>query len=732
VTESGQSTIRTVNAVATLLSLLLAATACAPSGDDRAAGAEAGSGITWKYPVAERGTQVDDYHGVKVADPYRWLEGPESRATLKWIAAENELSRPYLDALPARSIFADRLAELVDYERIGIPEWRGGRYVFSYNSGTQEQDSIRVTDDLGDLGVVLIDPASLSADGTVSVSSYRLSPDGQLLAYGVSDGGTDWRVWRVRDIDTREDLGDELRGIKFSGVSWAPAAGGFFYSRYPRSTTGKGYDDQQQVSIWYHETGTSQAEDREIYRVTDHPTRNPYATVTDDGAYLVIELFDGYLANAFYYKTLNGAVPSQETVRLLDEWDARYEFLGNDGRVFYFSTVRDAPLGQVVAIDLERPEPEHWRTVVPEGVHAIAAASLVGDRIIVEYLNDAHSTVRVFDTDGELRDEPTLPGKGSVNGFEGRIQDTEAFFSYTGFTTPSSIYRYDIASAAIRPVSVPDVEFVPADFVTRQVFATSVDGTRVPMFIVHRRGVGYDGRRPTVLYGYGGFNISILPAYSATRMAWLDAGGIYVSATLRGGGEYGEDWYRAGTRLDKQNVFDDFIAAAEWLIANDVTSPEHLAIWGISNGGLLVAATLVQRPDLFAAAVPAVGVLDMLRYHTASANARQWSTDYGLSENPDEFAAQFAYSPYHNLRAGACYPPTLVLADTNDDRVLPWHSYKFAAALQHAQGCDQPALIRIETRSGHGAGRSTSKNVEQYADQWAFIAEYTGLPVGPQ
>ena len=395
--------------------------------------------------------------------------------------------------------------------------------------------------------------------------------------------------------------------------------------------------------------------------------------------------------------------------------------------MFYFSTVLDAPLGRVIAVDLSRPEPDHWRVVIPEADAAIRATTLVGGRIFVQYIIDAHAQVRAFNLDGTRLPDIDLPGRGSVDGFAGRIDDDETFFAYTDFMTPRAVYRYDMEQGSLSAVSVPDVAIDTSEYVSRQEFVTSRDGTRVPIYIVHRQDVGLTSPQPTVLYGYGGFNVSVLPTYSSARMAWIDAGGIYVSANLRGGGEYGESWYRAGTVLQKQNVFDDFIAAAEWLLDNGVTSSEHLAIWGGSNGGLLVAAVQLQRPELFAAVVPAVGVLDMLRYHTASANARQWSTDYGLSENPEEFAAQYAYSPYHNVEVGRCYPSTLVIADMNDDRVLPWHSYKFAAALQYAQRCDSPALIRIETRSGHGAGRSISKSIEQYADQWAFVAEQTGL-----
>jgi len=698
--------------------VILTASACAPIVPG-----------TRGYPAAERGPQIDNYHGVEVADPYRWMEDVAARQTRAWGAAENKLSRPYLAALSSRARFAERLTELIDYPRFGVPVQRAGRYLYTHNTGLQDQDTIWMTDDPAERGRLLLDPNTLSAEGVVSISSYELSPDGRLLAYGVSAGGSDWRTWFILDIESGSKRTDELHGIKFSGVSWSKDGAGFYYSRYPRAGGGEAdaYDDGQQFSVWYHVIGTPQARDRQIYQVTDHPSRAPYAGVTDDGAYLVLNLFDGYRTNGIYYRRLVDGVPEPETIRLLDAWDGRYDFLGNDGVTFYFKTTRDAPLGRIVAIDLAHPAPADWRTIVPESDQSIQAATLVGRTFIVQYIIDAYSQVRMFALDGSLLRTVELPGKGTVAGFAGRIDDQETFFSYHDFTTPLSVYRFDLASGAVSPVSEPLAPVDTRDYVTRQVFFISKDGTRVPMYLVHRRGLTLDGRRPTLLYGYGGFNISLLPRYSTTTMAWLDAGGVYASANLRGGGEYGERWHEAGTVLNKQNVFDDFIAAAEWLIENRYTSPGHLAITGYSNGGLLVGAVMLQRPDLFAAAVPGVGVLDMLRYDSASANARQWSSDYGLSENPAEFTAQRAYSPVHNVRPDICYPATLIIADTHDDRVAPWHSYKFTAALQHAQSCDRPVLIRIETRGGHGAGASTSKRVEAYADQWAFIAEHVGL-----
>ncbi len=676
------------------------------------------------YPESPMADQVDEYHGVRVSDPYRWLEDADAPATQAWIAAQNAHTARYIGFLKQRPAFERRLRELLDYERVGLPEREAGTYVYTYNPGDAEQDAIWVTTDPAEPGRLLVDPQAFSADGTVSLGAFTLSRDGRLLAYSLSDGGSDWRRWRVREVATGEDRPDVLEGTKFSEVAWAPGNEGFYYSRYPAAEQG-GYDDSRQVAIYYHQLGQPQSADALVYEVTDHPTRNPYASVSEDGRFLLVDLFDGYETSGLYYRAL-GDAPGP-VVRLLDEWDARYEYIGNVGGTFFVQTTRDAPRGRLVAIDLEQPEPAAWREIVPEADEAIQEVRLAGGRLFVSYLRDARSRVLAFGLDGAPLGELKLPGPGTVGGLAGTAADRELFFEYTDFTTPRTIYRDDLGGKAAAPLRVPDAGIDARGFVTEQVFYTSRDGTRVPMFIVRRHDVEPDGRRPTVLYGYGGFNVSLSPAYSSSRMAWIEAGGIYAQASLRGGGEYGETWHLAGTKLNKQNVFDDFIAAAEWLIANGYTRAEQLAIWGGSNGGLLVGAVANQRPELFAAAVPAVGVMDMLRYQTASANARQWSTDYGLSENPDEFRALYGYSPYHNIVDGACYPSTLVQADTHDDRVAPWHSYKYAARLQQAQGCSRPVLIRIETRSGHGAGASLSKIVDEYADQWAFVAHVVGL-----
>lgn len=692
------------------------------------------------YPDAATVDQQDDYHGETVADPYRWLEDAASADSQTWLRAQNRLTARYVGSLPGRDHFASRLRALIDYERLGVPDREGDTYAYTWNPGQAEQDAIRVTTDPLEPGRVLVDPVAIRADGTVSLGRYKLSPDGSLLAYSLSDGGSDWRTWHVRHVADGRDEQEVLRGVKFSGVSWSRDGEGFYYSRYPRDGAGN-HDDSRQVAIYYHRVGTAQENDLPIYAITDHPTREPYGQVTDDGRYLVITVQDGFVTNGVYYRRLPSANAASSTgldegagtVRLLDTWDARYQFLGADGDVFYFLTTRDAPLGRIVAIPLATPSPADWLEMVPEAAEAIEGATLIGGRLVVRYIRDAHARVRVFDLHGQPAYDLDLPGHGTVAGFTGSATNPETFFAYTDFTTPRAIYRLDVRSGETVPVRSAAAAVDPARYVSEQVFYKSRDGTRVPMYIVRRSDVVADGRRPTVLYGYGGFNVSLLPSWSASRMAWIEAGGVYVQANLRGGGEYGNAWHEAGTRLDKQNVFDDFIAAAETLVESGWTSPEHLAIWGGSNGGLLVGAVLNQRPELFAAAVPAVGVLDMLRYHTASLNARKWSSDYGLSENPDEYRALRAYSPYHNLREDVCYPAVLVQADANDDRVAAWHSYKYAAALQAAQsrvrGCSRPVLIRIETRSGHGAGASVSKIVNEYADQWTFVAAATGLVV---
>ena len=693
------------------------------------------------YPATLRERHVDVYHGVAVADPGHWLERTDTPAVQHWVQAENAVSVPFLAALPGRAAIKARLIATGNFERFGgslqggnsyvLPARHGAHYFYLHSGGLDDQSVLSVADNLEGPARVLLDPSALATDRTVSLADFEVSPDGAHVAYATSDAGSDWKAWRVRDVATGLDLPDTILFTKFTSVAWAADGQGFYYSRYPAREDGSG-DGGKQVSVWFHALDSAQSGDRLVYATEDSTTRNPYATTSDDGRYVVLTVSDGFTSNAIYYLDL--AVPGARAVRLLDRWDGRYSYLGNEGREFFFLSTAGAPRGTIVAVDLDRPEPAAWRTIVAESPDSIVDAHYVGGEIIVSALRDAHSLIRIYRPDGSARGEVTLPGLGQITGFDGRADEHETFYAYSDFLTPWTIYRFDTASNSSTLFRRPSVALDPAVYVTEQVFYASRDGTRVPMFITHRRDMPHDGRQPTLLYGYGGFDVPQLPAFSVAASAWLASGGVYAVANLRGGNEYGEAWHLAGTKTHKQNVFDDFIAAAEWLIANRVTSPRHLAIEGRSNGGLTVGATLVQRPDLFAVALPVVGVLDMLRYDTASANARQWSSDFGLAENAEEFAALRAYSPVHNVRRGVCYPPTLITTAAQDDRVVPWHSFKFAAALQRGQQrgaqCPNPVLLRVETRAGHGAGKPTWMQIEDFADEWSFAATYVGLRLG--
>ena len=685
------------------------------------------AGPPFSYPPAPRAAVVDQYHGVAVPDPYRPLEQLDAPATRRWVEAENRVAQPWLERLPRRAQLRARVGALLRYARRSLPVQEGGRYFGLRHDGRQDQSVLYVADSADGAGRVLIDPNRMRRDGTVALAEFVPDPHGARVAYAVSDGGTDWKTWRIRDVASGRDLDDVIRQTKFTSVSWARDASGFYYSRYPARADGSG-DDQRQAAIWFHPVGSPQSADRMVYAVTDHPTRVPYGEVTEDGRYLVITLSEGTLTSGIVCLPLDRVDAVARP--LLTDWDGLYTYLGARGDRLFFSTTAQAPNGRVLSLDMRQPERSGWRTVVPEAAEALAQATLVGGRVFAVYLKDAHSIVRLYSESGAAAGSVELPGLGTVDGFGGHLDDGETFYTYTDYFTPARVLRYDIAAATSRTVFAPQVPVDTSRYVTEQVFYPSRDGTRVPMFLVHRRDMVRDGRQPVLLYGYGGFDISLTPAFSAGALAWLDLGGTYAVANLRGGGEYGEAWHEAGIRAKKQNVFDDFIAAAEYLVREHYTTPQRIAISGRSNGGLLVAAVLTQRPELFGAALPAVGVLDMLRYHTASANARQWSSDYGLSEDPQDFAAQFAYSPLHNVRPGTCYPPTLLTTADRDDRVLPWHSYKFAATLQQAQGCANPVLIRVETRAGHGSGKAQWKQIEDIADQWAFAAHALGMDGG--
>lgn len=683
-----------------------------------------------QYPVAVRGDVVDEYHGVKIADPYRWFEDPAAQATRDWVAAENALSQPYLEHLPQRAWLGNRLKQIWTYERFGVPRREGGRYFYMRNDGTQDQSVLYVADSLTATARVLVDPNGKRDDATIALSQWEPSPDGQFLAYALSDGGTDWNTWHFRRVSDGVDLPVVLKYSKFWAVSWARDSSGVYYSRYPlkknQAADDSRGDDAGRPDVFFHKLGEPQSADRLVFQVTDHPTRVPSVVVTEDGRYLLIGMFDGYETNGWLIQDLRK--PDSKPRPLFTKWDALYNPIGSNGDEIYVQTTLDAPRGRVFAVDARDPAPAKWREVVKQGDYAINNATYVGGRVVVEYTRDARSLVRVFDVNGTQAGEVQLPGLGTAAGFQGSGTNPETFFSYSDYLSPTRVMRLDVEKNAVSEFRTPKVSADFSPYVTEQVFYTSKDGTKVPMFITRRKDAPRDGNRPVMLYGYGGFNVTLSPAFSPAIQGWLEMGGIYVVTNLRGGGEYGEEWHQAGTRLKKQNVFDDFIAAAEFLIAEKYTNPKRLAILGRSNGGLLVGAVLMQRPDLFGAALPAVGVMDMLRYHTASANARQWSTDLGLSEDPAEFKALRAYSPVHNVKPGTCYPPTLVTTAERDDRVVPWHSFKFAAEMQHAQGCDNPVMIRIETRAGHGAGKPVWMQIEDIADQFGFVANALGMP----
>ena len=669
------------------------------------------------YPETKTVTQQDNYHGTVVSDPYRWLEEEKSEEVSAWVESQNTLARPYLAELPSRERYKERLTALWDYEKYSTPYMVNGKLFYSYNDGLQNQYVLYMADGVNGEPEVLIDPNTLSEDGTVSMASTELSPNASFLAYMLSDGGTDWKTIHVRDTSKKSDLTDTIKGIKFSNIAWLPDESGFFYSRYPQNEAGK-YDDSQTVSIYFHAIGTAQSEDKKVFAFDNKPTWNPYPSVVQDGKTLLISVFEGYQANGVYAKSLVN--DNSELVPVFDKWDGRYDLIGEHDDELFFTSTANAPRGKVIKVDFDGGV-KATETVIESTSDTLSSVSLLGEKLFAQYLKDVKGQVSVFDLNGEKIDEIAFTDIGSVSGFYGSKNADTTFYKLTGFTNPGQVFAYDVKSGESSLFKSIDTGVNYDDYETKQIFYTSKDGTKVPMFIVHKKGLKLDGNNKTLLYGYGGFNISLLPRYSVSRMVWVEQGNVLAIANLRGGGEYGQQWHKAGTKLDKQNVFDDFIAAGEYLVESGYTTPEKMGIQGGSNGGLLVGATLTQRPDLFSAALPAVGVLDMLRYHTPSANARAWSSDYGLSENKDEFEALYAYSPLHNTKPGTCYPATLVTTGDHDDRVVPWHSYKFAAQLQADQSCDNPILLRVETRAGHGAGTPTWMQIEGYADQWAFL-----------
>jgi prolyl oligopeptidase len=672
-----------------------------------------------EYPKARRIESEDVIHGISVSDPYRWLEEIDSDETRAWIEAQNELTFGLLDTIPERKIIRDRIRRLWNYEKYDPPFKRGGRYFFTRNDGLQNQSVLYWMESLDSEAKPLLDPNKLSTDGTVALTGYAISDDGKLLAYGLSSSGSDWQEWRVRDVDTVEDLDDHLEWVKFSRASWSKDSKGFFYSRYDKPEEGLAYKGPNYYhKLYYHRIGDPQSSDQLVYERCDHKEWGFEGVVTDDGKFLVISVWKGtHRENAVFFKDLE---VDGEVVPLLDKFDANYTFVGNEDSVFYFMSDLDSAMGGVIAIDTTRPEKDNWKTAIPESEDALQEVSIVGGRFIATYLHDAHSLVKVFEKSGEPVREVELPGIGSTLGFVGRQNDTETFFLFTGFTAPGTVFHYDIETGKRTVFRQPGVEFDPSDYETSLHFCTSKDGTKVPVFVSHKKGLKLDSQNPAYLYGYGGFNISMSPAFSISALVWMEMGGVFAQAVLRGGGEYGKLWHEAGMKLNKQNVFDDFIAAAEWLIEDGYTRKEKLAIGGGSNGGLLVGACMTQRPDLFGACLIAVGVLDMLRFHKFTIGWA-WTSDYGSPDIPDEFDSLYSYSPYHNLKDGTAYPSTLITTGDHDDRVFPAHSFKFAAALQRAQADSRPVVIRIERKAGHGLGKPTEKLVEEAADRWAFL-----------
>ncbi|MBV8608965.1 MAG: S9 family peptidase [Singulisphaera sp.] len=689
---------------------------------------EAGDGNGRRYPQAPRSDTVEVYHGIEVADPYRPLEDPDSPETRAWVEAENKVTAAFLEGISAREAIKERLTALWDYEKFGVPFREGGRIFYTRNSGLQNQDVLYTIASPGAEPEVLLDPNALSADGTVALTGTSVSDDGALLAYGLASAGSDWQEWRVRDVATRRDRDDLLKWVKFSDASWTKDGKGFYYSRFPEPEPGEGLKGVNYYQkLYYHKLGTPQSDDVLVYERPDHKEWEFHGLATDDGKYLIITVTKGTDdKHRILYKALD--VPDAAIVELIDNFDHEYAFLDHDGPVFWFKTDRDAPRGRVIAIDTRRPKPEDWKEVIPQAEETLGDVHVVGDRFLASYLTDAHTQVKVFELDGRFVRDVDLPGLGTATGFGGKRSDRETFYAFTSFNTPAIISRYDVATGISEVFRKPKLAFDPDTYRTTQVFFESKDGTRVPMFLSHKPGIARDGKAPTLLYGYGGFNIPMTPSFSASNLAWMEMGGIYAVPNLRGGGEYGEAWHKAGTKLKKQNVFDDFIAAAEWLVAHGYTATPRLAIAGGSNGGLLVAACMTQRPDLYGAVLPAVGVMDMLRFHKFTIGWA-WVDDYGSSDDSEQFRTLLAYSPLHHLRPGTCYPPTLITTADHDDRVVPAHSFKFAAALQAAQSCDNPVLIRIETKAGHGAGKPTTKIIEEAADRWAFLVKVLDVPL---
>jgi prolyl oligopeptidase len=684
----------------------------------------------FNYPKPKKLDLVEDYHGTPVRDPFRWMEETSAPETRAWIDAQNRIADAYFASIPEREKIRARLTELWNYERYSEPRKIGKYYFYSKNDGLQNQSVIYRTESLDQAGQVFFDPNKLSADGTVALSGSSFTQDGKLWAYGIAKAGSDRTEWKVMEVESGKHLQDTLRPNRQGGVSWLLDNSGFYYSRFPDAPEGAELMSANKFpKIFFHKLGTPQSEDKLVYERPDDGELFLYGAVSEDGRWYVISVTKGTeRMNMVMVKDL--AKPDAPIVPVVADRSYQYVFLGNNDSVMYFRTDKEAERGRIVSVDLSARD-RAWKEIVPEAPETIFSVQMVNEQFVLNYLKDAYSKVRIFAKDGRHVRDVELPGIGSASGFDGKQKDRETFYTYQSFNAQPTIYRYDMRTGASTLFRQAKVAFDPSQFEVKQVFYNSKDGTRVPMFITHKKGLKLDGNNPTLLYGYGGFNISLRPGFSASRAAWLEMGGVYAVANLRGGAEYGKAWWEGGSRLKKQNVFDDFIAAGEWLIANKYTSNKKLAVIGRSNGGLLVGAVINQRPDLFAAALPGVGVMDMVRFTKFTVGAA-WKSDYGSPEDPKDFKALYAYSPLHNIKPGTRYPATLVTTADTDDRVFPAHSFKYAAALQEAQAGPAPILIRIETKAGHGAGKPTSKLIEEEADIYAFLVRELGVAPQPR
>ncbi len=696
------------------------------------------------YPHTKRVDVVDDYHGTTVVDPYRWLEDTDSDETAAWVKQQNAVTEAFLGTIRARESLRARLTKLWNYERFGVPEKRGGKYFFTKNDGLQDQAVLYWTTNLKDEPRVLLDPNGWSDEGTAALTSTAVSRDGKYIAYGVQRAGSDWQQWKVREIESGKDLPDTIDWVKFSHAVWNHEGTGFYYARYPKPAPGEALEDQNvDQKVYFHRLGTAQAEDLLVYEDPANPKHGFGVMVTEDGKYLLVSTWKGTgRKNLVHYKRLDKAVKNKadqglaqragaEFTPLVTEFENFFEYVGNDGDTFYFFTDMESPRGKLIAIDLRRSRAKAesrllTRDIIPETEATLSDVSMVGNQFFADYLKDAKSEIRIYDRRGRDKGVVELPGIGSAGGFGGERTHRETFYAFTSFTEPTTIFRYDLRTRKSEVFRKPEVAVDTSQFETQQVFVTSKDGTKLPMFIVHKRGLERNAKNPTLLYGYGGFNVSLTPYFSITRSVWMERGGVLAIPNLRGGGEYGEAWHQEGIKEKKQNTFDDFIAAAEYLIKERYTSPEKLAIQGGSNGGLLVGAVMTQRPELFGAALPSVGVMDMLRFHQFTIGWA-WVDDYGSSDDPKMFPVLRAYSPYHNIEEGVSYPATLVMTADHDDRVVPGHSFKFVSALQRAHGGDTPVMIRVETQAGHGAGTPTSKRIAEAADMFAFLERVLGM-----